>query len=106
MNDHAIPWIVLTPITSNRGRGFWRLNVMLLSDKEFVAACTEEINAILQEKKNSVLKWKWLKFKIREMAFKYSSIKNKSRNNKLSLFEKKMQQYNKLLAELCAEGNH
>ena len=101
MSDHAIPWICLTPSREKKGRGFWRLNVSLLSDKGYIAEIENTIKEAMNEKLDTMPKWEWLKHKIRENSIRFSSVKNKSRNNKLLLYEHKLIKYKKLLVECC-----
>ena len=105
LSDHSIPWVVISPHKTEQGRGFWKLNVTLLSDKEYDSMIKELIQDIMKEPMQNVAKWEWLKHKIRESTIRFSSQKNKSKVNKLLLFEKKLTEYNKKLVEMCEENN-
>ena len=102
MSDHAIPWIIITPNRENRGRGFWILNTSLLANEQFCEGIREKI--IEEKTKNGDLGeiqlWEWLKFKVREFAIQYSSTKNKDRKNRLLIYEKKLEEYNRKLIEM------
>ena len=105
-SDHAIPWIVLTLAKCNKGRGFWRLNTSLLADPDFDKMMQETIKDTLNTDMTNVNKWEWLKHKVREKAIGFTSARNKSRNNKLLLYEKKLIEYNQQLLETCTEENN
>ena len=94
LSDHAIPWIVICPDQVPKGRGFWILNTCLLSQDRYVNEIREVINTAKTEKLEDVSKWEWIKFKVREHSIVYASRKNKDRNNRLLLYEKKLEKYN------------
>ena len=101
MSDHAIPLIVLKPSQISKGRGFWRLNVRLLAETEYTEQILDTLDNTL---KSSEIEraWEWSKHKVREELIKYLSRKNKSRENKLLLYEKKLSEYNNMLTKRIA----
>ena len=103
MSDHSIPWIVLTPTETVKGRGFWQLNVRLLSDKEYCTITKDLIKSVIEERGKSISTWEWLKHKVRENTISYSSAKNKSRQNTLLIYEKKLKDYQQMLQEMKNE---
>ena len=69
---------------------FWRLNVHLLAETDYTEQILDTLDNTL--KSSEIEKaWEWSKHKVREESIKYSSQKNKSRENKLLLYEKKAQ---------------
>ena len=101
MSDHDIPWINITPSeNSQRGRGFWRFNTLLLKEKEYIEEIKKLINEIKVEKMDGVAKWEWLKHRIKRTSIEYSKMKSKSSINKLLIYEKKLKQYNEELIAL------
>ena len=72
----------------------------MLANSEYVADTRKLIKELLKEKKGDVVKLEWIKYKVREWSRQFSSRKSKNEINKLNLFEKKLIQYNEMLAEI------
>ena len=105
LSDHAIPWLVLTPSKTRRGRGFWKLNNRLLADENYVELIKQTLKDILGNSMNDMKKWEWVKHKIREKSIQFSSQKNKSRSNELLIYEKKLKDYENQLVQANDKNN-
>ena len=100
LSDHFIPWLIFTPNVTNRGPGFWRLNTSFLKQEEYVNLIKDVITECKKvQQQGRLVKWDWMKQKVKEETIKYASSKKKSNDNKLLLFEKKLKQYSQELIE-------
>ena len=100
--DHRIPYIMIEFKSNarNRGPGFWRFNVSLLEDKEYVERVKEIINSEKQKKHQSVVhKWEYIKMTIRGFMIKYTARKKKSQINILNALERKIKNAEQDLVE-------
>ena len=91
MSDHAIPYMILKPSETVRGPGFWRLNVSLLEETEYV----EEILQIIKNGKamsfeSFSVKWEYIKMTARGFSIKYSARKKKGQTNALAVLDRKI----------------
>ena len=59
---------------SERGRGYWKMNVSLLQEQKFIDGINQEIQICSESmsQKNPVEKWEILKTRIKKFAVKYS----------------------------------
>jgi len=83
--DHSAISINIILNTLQRGRGFWKLNVSLLQDDNYVKLVKETINKIsnnFSDKLNPNNFWDFLKCKIRTVTIDYSIKKSKERKQK------------------------
>ena len=103
LSDHSIPWLILKPNRTTRGRGFWRLNVKLLGDDEYVnemRTLFKEIFVGRLDENETVKKWEWFKHRVKEKSIQYSSRKNRDKENTIRLFEKKIKEYEERLVQM------
>ena len=100
--DHSIVELEIKLSNFSRGRGFWKFNVSLLKDREYIKKVKETIRS-LKEEYAACENWEnfddmniqftiddniffeLLLMKIREMTIKFSSIKKKERKSELEL---------------------
>ena len=63
--DHSLPWVEICKDHSERGPVFWRLNISLLQNQEFVNKITEVIeNEKDQSFSLAALNWKMIKLSV------------------------------------------
>jgi hypothetical protein len=77
-SDHNPIHLKLKPTISNRkGRGFWKFNVALLKDKDYVMTVNKMIDQEIAENKgsNKGFIWDTIKMKLHGLTISYSSIK-------------------------------
>ena len=104
--DHSIVSFMLTENVVGRGKGFWKLNCSLLKEKQFVQNIEEIIdkeNQQLYDKPSQRLDM--IKLAVRTYAIQYSSRKQKSRENTLKIFDKKLIDYEKQLQKIAEDRN-
>ena len=98
--DHSLIYIEFSKSNEKRGPGFFKLNVSLLLQKEYVDKIKDLINIKKQEYKEQNVEpdllWETLKSDIRGETIKYSSIKKKQKEAKVIRIEKEI----KLLEEV------
>ena len=101
LSDHDIPTMVIKQQKNfKRGKGFWKLNTNLLNDQQYIKGIQDLIKEVKQEKLGDVPKWEWMKYKIRKYSIAYSSTQKKDKENRLLIYDKKLQQYKIELIEL------
>ena len=90
-SDHSLPVMNISIGNNDRGPGYWKFNVSLLEDKEFVAQLGNHIEIeAAQNHPNILTKWEVLKLSIRNYTLKHATRKTNSNNNKLMALEKKL----------------
>ena len=70
---------------SSKGPSYWKLNNSLLQDKVFTKLMKSEIPKFCQESeelRNSLMRWEYLKYKVRDFSKQYSVDKASERNAK------------------------
>ena len=96
MSDHSLINLSFNQISSwNRGRGFWKLNLSLLKDLDYVKRVNEELEKLGEQSKdfkNKSLFWDFVKCKIRGLTVSYASYKSKKRKEKEILLLKQLQE--------------
>ena len=103
--DHAAIDLVIADIESNvKGPGFWKMNVSLLEDEEYINELKSNMVEWKTTGKNELSDkrciWDWIKYKIRAHCIAYSKKKNKEKIQK----EKSLQnKYEKL--KIAYENN-
>ena len=91
-SDHSMVTLSLLVGNAPRGPGYWKLNVSLLNDIEYVNKIkttileTQELNPNV----NPSLLWDTIKCRIRGETIKYASLKKKQRLNKIKELEQKL----------------
>ncbi len=91
ISDHSPIALYLTSLDEPKlGCGHWKLNVSLLSDKEYTQKMKENINS-WKEKYKSItdknLKWELLKYEIRKLSISFSKQKMRERRNRKETLE-------------------
>ena len=89
----------------NRGPGFWRFNVSLLGNIDYVNDINVLIEKVLKTTFENVLKkWDYLKMEIRGLTIKFSARKKKSQNNYLQIWERRAEKLKKDIEVQLVQG--
>ena len=102
-SDHLFVEMLLEFENTSRGRGYWKLNTSLLSDKtyiEMINKLIEEHESVENEEGNEDpgLDWDWLKHKIYSSSRKFAKDKASVRKAQMAALEKKIISQEKKLA--------
>ena len=93
-SDHSALKLKLSLLSEReRGQSHWKFNNSLTSDNTFICMMKEEIPKIYQDSlqlKNSIVKWDFMKYRMRQLAMKYSKEKAHERKSRRSFLEKKV----------------
>ena len=100
-SDHSLVQLQFSETTDwVRGRGFWKFNVDLLKDKEYIAKVNdtfEEFKTAETTLNNKALSWDYIKCRLRGLTISHASFKAKKRkrrekflNDRLSFLEEKL----------------
>ena len=88
--DHSLPWIGIYENKSERGPGFWKLNVSLLQDPEYIKLIEECIKQEIETNHSTyALKWEMIKLMVRGKTIQYSACKKKDLDVRFKALEKK-----------------
>ena len=97
-SDHSTLKLKVCGTTrSSKGPSYWKLNNSLLQDKVFTEVLKTEIPKFFQESeelRNPVMRWEYLKYKVREFSKQYAVDKAKewkAKRNKLELRVKELE---------------
>lgn len=102
-SDHSRPYLSISPNTVVRGNGYWKLNTLLLEEKEYVDKINEIIKEQLhQDYEDAILTWEMIKLKAREFSLSYAIQRKKQAITKMNMLENKAQ---KLEEKLASEVN-
>ena len=91
-SDHSMFMLSLMFGVNKRGPSFWRLNISLLKDNEYVKAMNKLLDVqleanVLSKKK---VKWEMLKLDVHGSSLQFSARRKKSNRNKVSVLEAKL----------------
>ena len=90
MSDHSIPTITIKyEEVLNRGNGYWKLNNSLLADEKYIEVI-EQVFDEAEQYTDPILKWEMIKMNSRGETIRFASRKKKSRENKITVLEKKL----------------
>ena len=80
-SDHSLVTLNVSTCSEKRGRGFWKLNVSLLSDLDYVNMIKSVITSTIADYShlNPSDLWELLKFYIRQRSISFSSKKARER---------------------------
>ena len=98
-SDHLAFYLYISMNKNRRGRGYWKLNVTLLRNKEYVEIINTLIDKVTKETENQPTfdRWEFLKYKIREETIEYSKYKTSEQDLIIAqLSEKVTEMENKL----------
>ena len=94
--DHSLITISIQLHNEKRGPGFWKLNVSLLLDKEYVSkirkVITDSYNLYKSQGTAPDMIWEVIKSDIRGETIKFSSFRKKQRVNRLKTLENELQE--------------
>lgn len=89
--DHSTPTLSIAPNTTPRGRGYWKLNQLLLDNDEYKQKVCEIIEKVINDDHPDVkLTWEMIKMEIRGYSIQYSSYRKKCATQKLKDLEQKI----------------
>ena len=93
--DHSAVILKLRPLVGDkRGPGYWKFNNSLINDKQFVSQMNSKIEEYfheIMEISNPVIRWDFLKFKMRQFCMSYSKQKSRERKQKRISLESKLE---------------
>ena len=77
-SDHRALFLAIELVNTERGKGYWKLNTELLSNREYVTMMNEELQKTCQlsSHKNPTERWELIKTRIRKSTAKYCNKKN------------------------------
>ena len=94
LSDHSTVILKLRPLLGvKRGPGYWKLNNSLVNDKLFVSQTNSKLEDYFHktmEISNPVIRWDFLKFKMRQFCMSYSKQKSRERKQKRMSLESKL----------------
>ena len=69
-SDHLAHYLFLNLVKNDRGKGYWKLNVSYLKNKEYVDLINKSIDEVLEtcEGMSTVALWEFLKYTIRKIS--------------------------------------
>ena len=93
--DHSLITLNISLHANPRGRGFWKLNVSLLSDADYIDIIKQTIEQTKEEytDDNSVnpsLLWEMIKMKVREKSVSYAIGEKRKENDREHILEEKI----------------
>lgn len=91
ISDHSMPVIKLKPNLIQRGRGYWKLNVQLLENKEYVESVKAIIDEVVNENYEDIkLTWEMIKMKVRGHSIQFASALKKASLKEYKNLENKL----------------
>ena len=95
LSEHSAVILKLRPLVGDKsGPGYWKFNNSLINDKQFVSQMNSKIEECfheIMEISNPVIRWDFLKFKIRQFCMSYSKQKSRKRKQKRISPESKLE---------------
>ena len=91
---------------SSKGPSYWKLNNSLLQDKVFIELTKSEIPKFYQESEelgNPVMRWEYLKYKVRDFSKQYSIDKARERRAKRNKLELRVKELDALISSNAEE---
>ena len=100
LSDHCPVELELDSETQMKGRGFWKFNISMLSDKNFLDSVNETIDfaEFRYSEVDPGIKWEMIKQDIRETAISYCCYKASERKKRKILLRDKLKKLEKKLA--------
>ena len=99
--DHCPVSMTIKLNAIERGCGFWKLNTSALSDNNYVQDMNNSIeDTKSQQFRDARTKWDFLKLQATQVSLDFLALKKCSQNNKMQVFERKLQRLNKELHEI------
>ena len=83
--DHRALYLVIDLKSFERGRGYWKLNNILLGESEYVKMMNIELEKFIEQNRDekAVEIWEKLKLKIKKLSIEYS--KNRTSESKIAI---------------------
>lgn len=95
-SDHANPYIEMYCSASPPGPGYWKLNITLLEDNQFIEDAIKRITDSLSDSTMDIMdRWELMKFSVKQAAIIRSAQIAKSDRDKLQLLSLKLEQITK-----------
>ena len=108
-SDHSAIFLQFNSIEkSHHGSSFWKFNASLVDDEDFVTLINESVPKWLDEFSSVIEKrllWDLIKYRIRQVAMKYSKEKASQRRKKLSDIEASLRTCEERCNELPSARN-
>ena len=96
LSDHAIPHITFSDLqASQKGPGYWKLNVNHLYDKNYLEVINNIIDKCTQEYVNIETRWEMIKMQVRGASVQFGTRKKKAIRNEFEALETKLYQVTK-----------
>ena len=91
-SDHAIPWVsIQCERNITHGRGYWKINNSLLNEDDYKIAIRDIIAKVNETYNDPVLRWEMSKLEVRGETIKLSAHKKRSKEHKIQVLNKKLQ---------------
>ena len=93
--DHRAIYMVIETSQNSRGRGYWKLNTLLLQDKEYLQMMNSELDSILTstEMKPPKDRWSIIKMRIKKSTVNFSRNKNRQEQYVIAELTEKVNEY-------------
>ena len=109
-SDHsALKLNFCTVQNEARGRGYWKFNNSLIQDKEFVEAMKNAIPNFLESTSSfddPMMKWKFVKYKCRDLSRKISIKKSRERELRSLELENRLAELENMIKTNTSEGGN
>ena len=91
-SDHSAVRLILSFAKVNKGKGYWKINTSLFSDRDFVNQINDVIEVELSQNKlwSYKKRWEMLKVTIRGVTIQYTARKQKSKRNEMAVLTRKL----------------
>ena len=102
--DHSFTYLYLQNVCLTNGRGYWKFNLSLLQDKQYVELVKTEIQNTVSDTKYDLDKqmmFEMIKLNIRGKTISYSSYRAKCKRNREQTIEKNIMKLRDLL--VCSQ---
>lgn len=96
MSDHDMVYLDLNTQEYPRGRGYWKLNALHLTDQEYKENIRKIVSETDQEYRNNTpaLRWEMIKLKIQGYSIEFSKRKARQKNKRIEELQLKLDNVN------------
>ena len=94
--DHNAVAVSINLHENHRGSGYWKMNIDVINDDEYVNGINSLIDQTLQDYEDVAKKllWELCKIRIREFTINYCSAKRKATKSKITVLEDRLGRLN------------
>ncbi len=99
--DHKAVDICIKLSNKTRGKGYWKMNVSVLQDEQYIKSMELLIKDTFEEYENYINKpslWEFMKIRIKNLTIKYCVSKAQGKQNTISILEEKINHIDSILA--------